>query len=89
MLINSGIGTKTPPVKSGVFCLCYGIQIPQVAQIIILITNQSIKPIVPKVARLYLNLFNQFINFSILIPFFENHIESVNDSGEKSKKGQQ
>lgn len=87
MLTNFGIETKTPPIKSGVFY--YGIQIPQVAQIIILITNQSIKPIVPNAAKLYFTLFSHFANFSMLVLFFEDYIESMNNAGEKSKHGQQ
>lgn len=67
----------------------YGIQIPQVAQIMILITNHKIKPMVPSPAILNFTLFNQLMNFSMLVLFFKDYIEGMNDAGEKSKKCQQ
>lgn len=62
---------------------------PQVAQIMILITNHRIKPMVPSPAILYFTLFNQAMNFSMLVLFFKDYIEGMNDAGEESKHGQQ
>jgi hypothetical protein len=62
---------------------------PQVAQIMILITNHRIKPMVPSPAILYFTLFNQATNFSMLVLFFKNYIEGMKNTGKESKKGQQ